>query len=85
MISFIAALFFLSALPLSILAIPTPDAANILIPNEKGELVYATSAQLRARSTKYATSLLSKRDACSDQDPPNPAGHVLSIASAALR
>ncbi|KAF2471497.1 uncharacterized protein BDR25DRAFT_20332 [Lindgomyces ingoldianus] len=57
--------------PPVLLAIPTSNPTsdvyklkNLLIPNENGELVYATPSQLAARS---ANNTLNKRDACSDK------------------
>ncbi|ORY14335.1 hypothetical protein BCR34DRAFT_238994 [Clohesyomyces aquaticus] len=57
--------------PTVLLAVPTSHSGdgtaelkNLLIPNEKGELVYATPAQIAARSTSRT---LSKRDDCSDK------------------
>ena len=72
MISFIKVLPFVGALALSTFAAPAPNT-NILIPNENGELVYATPTQLAARSAVYGTFPLSKRDACSDQTVPSDA------------
>ncbi|KAF2478131.1 uncharacterized protein BDR25DRAFT_365209 [Lindgomyces ingoldianus] len=45
----------------------TRELENLLLPNENGELVYATAAQLAARNNYLDThSMLGKRDGCSE-------------------
>lgn len=55
-------------------AVPTPDTPqlkNILVPNENGELVYATPDQIKARMPSSNSVAISKRDTCDEPDPFN--------------
>lgn len=70
MVTFVTFLYFIVTIPLSALAVPVAQS-NILIPNENGELVYATPSQLAAREVKSMEKSLLKRDACSDQTVPS--------------
>jgi hypothetical protein len=59
----------------TVMAVPTPDTAsykNMLVPNEHGELVYATPQQIEAHMANGdAHHTLSKRDDCDAEDSQN--------------
>jgi hypothetical protein len=50
-------------------AVPTPasELKNLLVPNENGELVYATPEQIKEHIGARGLVSLSKRDDCDDE------------------
>ena len=63
---------FIAIFPSVLLGSPTSsiteihELENLLVPNDKGELVDATPSQVAAHSARFVNETITKRDACSD-------------------